>query len=199
MTEPQPAPEAEPATALEGAAQRWIADYFNARHLVRTRDWLVALHPGAPEALRLAALTHDIERRVPDGPRLDPRRQAWDDADYLREHSDRSAAIVRAWLDEQGAPAATRDRVGALVATHETGGDDDADLVQAADSLSFLEVNAGRARAWIETGRCDADQAQAKLDWMLERIGVPAALAPARELHAAATAALRLEQRSGGR
>jgi uncharacterized protein DUF4202 len=193
------APEAAPATALEAAAQGWIEDYFNARHLVRTRDWLVALDPRASEALRIAALTHDIERRVPGGPRLDPRTQAWDDAEYLRAHAERSAGMVRAWLAEQGAPAATVDLVGALVARHETGGGAAGDLLQAADSLSFLEVNAGRALAWVETGRCDAEQAQAKVDWMRDRVGVPAARPAAGALHRIATAALRPEQRRGGR
>ena len=173
---------------LEQAAEAWIAGYFNERHLLRTRDWLLRLEPEAGDAARVAALTHDIERRVPGGPRLDPRVQAWDDAGYLREHSERSARLVGEWLGD----VPVRPEVMRLIERHEIGGDPASDLLQAADSLSFLEVNAGRARAWIETGRCDADQAQAKLDWMLERIGVPAALAPARELHAAATAALRL-------
>ena len=56
-------------TDVEQAAEAWIAGYFNARHLLRTRDWLVWLDPGASEAARVAALTHDIERRVPGGPR----------------------------------------------------------------------------------------------------------------------------------
>src|SRR4051794_34440320 len=89
---------------LERAAERWIAGYFLARHLVRTRDWVVELDPDADLALRIAALTHDIERHVPGGPRFDPARQASDEAGYLLEHSIRSAQIVGAWLAEMGHP-----------------------------------------------------------------------------------------------
>jgi hypothetical protein len=175
---------------LEAAAEAWVADYFNARHLLRTRDWVVVLDPTAGEALRIAALTHDIERREPGGPRLDPRTQAWDDADYLREHSERSATMVDRWLASCGAEEQLRKRVTDLILHHETGGTPAASRLQAADSLSFLEVNAGRARAWVEEGRCSLDQAQAKLDWMLERIRIPHARELARPLHQGAAAAL---------
>ena len=56
-------------------------------------------------------------------------------------------------------------------------------------TVSFLEVNAHRARIWIAEGRCDLAQAQAKLDWMRDRVRVPAAIGPARELHARAVIA----------
>ena len=178
------------ATDLERAAEDWIADYFNAEHLRRTRDWVVRLDGSAGEALRLAALTHDIERREPGGPRLDPKRQAWDDPGYLRAHCERSAVIVDRWLAEHGAQGALRDEVAGLIRRHETGGPPGATLLQAADSLSFLEVNAPRAIAWVEEGRCTPAQARAKLDWMLARIGLPAARELARPLHARASAVL---------
>jgi aromatic-L-amino-acid/L-tryptophan decarboxylase len=176
--------------SLERDAEAWIAEHPNARHLVRTRDWLVMLEPEAGEDLRLAALTHDVERQVPGGPRLDPRKQPWDDPDYLREHSDRSAALVADWLRVRGASPELCERVGDLVRAHEAGGWPEADLVQAADSLSFLEVNAARVRAWVGEGRCTPAKAREKLDWMRDRI----ALAPAREraerLHRQAVATL---------
>ena len=185
LARPQPA-----VTAIEREAEGWVADYFNVRHLLRTRDWALELDPAAGEAMRVAALTHDIERRTPGGPRLDPRRQRWDDAEYLRAHSQRSARIVDEWLAAQGAPAALRASVDELVRHHETGGSPAESRLQAADSLSFLEVNAQRARAWIEEGRCTSAQARAKLDWMLERIDSPRARALAEPLHERAVAAL---------
>jgi len=190
--------EAAPASALERAAEAWVADYFNVRHLLRTRDWVVALHPEAGEALRIAALTHDIERRVPGGPKLDPRTQSWDDAGYLREHSERSARIVAEWLEAQGAEPGVRRAVVALIERHETGGDPAADVLQAADSLSFLEVNFGRPRAWVQEGRCSPAHAQAKLDWTLERIRVPGAREWAAPLYEQATAALGGATERGG-
>jgi len=175
---------------LEAEAEAWIEGYFNARHLIRTRDWVLTLDPEADDALRIAALTHDIERREPGGPRLDPATQGWDDAAYLREHSERSAAIVGEWLAGRRAPRALAEAVGELIRRHETGGSPAADVLQAADSLSFLEVNAGRARAWVKEGRCTLPQARAKLDWMLERVAVARARERAVALHARAVAVL---------
>lgn len=176
---------------LERAAELWIADYFNARHLVRTRDWVVELDPAAGSALRIAALTHDIERRVPGGPRLDPWSQTWDEPGYLLAHSTRSARIVAAWLSENDASPDLIDSVERLILHHEIGGYPEADLLQAADSLSFLEVNGHRARAWVDEGRCDVPRAQAKLDWMRDRIAIDAARPVGASLHAAATSTLR--------
>ncbi len=48
--------------------------------------------------------------------------------------------MVAAWLAEQGAPADVAARAEALVRVHEEGGDPEADVLQAADSLSFLET-----------------------------------------------------------
>jgi hypothetical protein len=183
---------------LEAEAERWVADYFNATHLVRTRDWVVGLDPTAREALRIAALTHDIERREPGGPRLDPRTQAWDDAEYLRAHSERSAEIVDRWLESCGAEEPLRQVVAYLIRHHEIGGSPAASRLQAADSLSFLEVNAGRARAWVQEGRCSLPQAQAKLDWMLTRIRIPRARELARPLYERAVATLACEEGERG-
>src|SRR2546428_11105297 len=50
---------------LEEQAEAWVMPFENGRHLVRTRDWLVELDPGAGAAPRLAALTPDVERNFP--------------------------------------------------------------------------------------------------------------------------------------
>ena len=162
---------------LERAALEWIAAYWNAEHLVRTRDWVVELDPDADLALRLAALTHDIERNFPGGPPPDPT-----DPDYARVHAERSARIVGEWLSSQGAAEELATAVARLVAAHETGGWPEADLLQAADSLSFLEVNATRPAAWVRDGRCGPAEARARLREMTDRIAVEQAHAPARRL-----------------
>ena len=155
---------------LERAAADWIAPYWNAAHLMRTRDWLVELEPRAGLALRLAALTHDIERQFPGGPAPDPV-----DPDYPRRHAERSASIVRDWLERQGADEQLVAEVARLIAAHESGGWREADLLQAADSLSYLEVNATRPAAWVRAGVCDRSVARAKLRQTYDRIGVQAA------------------------
>jgi hypothetical protein len=152
---------------LERAALEWIASYWNAEHLVRTRDWLLDLDRDAGLALRLAALTHDIERNIPGGPAPDPA-----DPEYARVHAERSARIVGEWLAANGAPEELAAEVSRLVAAHEVGGWPEADLLQAADSLSFLEVNATRPAAWVRDGRCDSAQARARLHGMRDRIAV---------------------------
>jgi len=106
------------------------------------------------------------------------------------EHSIRSARLVRRWLEQQGAAPELITDVERLILHHELGGDREADLLQAADSLSFLEVNAPRVQSWIDEGRCDVAEFQAKLDWMRDRIRVAAARSAAQALHAQATAAL---------
>jgi hypothetical protein len=156
--------------ALEARALDWIAPYWNARHLVRTREWVLELDPDASPALRLAALTHDIERHFPGGPTGEP-----GDPEYERAHAERSARIVAEWLAGGGVEAELVGAVGDLVRAHEVGGWPEADLLQAADSLSFLEVNADRPPAWVREGRCDLATARARLRHLHDRIRVPAA------------------------
>src|SRR5215207_10150859 len=143
VTWPSTGPRAvsdEGTESLEKAVRNWVAAYRNAEHLYRTLDWVVALEPEASQALRLAALTHDIERHFPGGPRADPRRVDWDDADYLRAHSERSASFVAQWLANRGTDEALVSSTVELVRAHELGRSRDADVLQGADSLSFLEV-----------------------------------------------------------
>jgi hypothetical protein len=174
--------------SLEREASLWIAPYSQADHLVRTRDWLLELDPGAGEALRLAALTHDIERHFPGGPTQDKADAAWDDPDYLRAHSERSAEIVGAWLEDQGADEALAGEVVELIRLHEVGGSPAADLLQAADSISFLETLSEVAAAWVRNGVCSADKARQKHRWMFERIRLERARELAEPLYAQALA-----------
>ena len=179
-----------PVTAGDDAvidrAQVWIEPYWNAEHLRRTADWLLVLDPGASEPLQLAALTHDMERHFPGGPKQDISIAPGADAEYRLEHSERSAQIVGGWLRDEGADAATVTEVERLIRLHEAGGDPDADLLQAADSLSFLEVNIDIPYAWARRGDIDLDRARAQHTWMFERIQVPAARDLALPLYEAA-------------
>jgi hypothetical protein len=173
---------------LERRAEEWIVPYWNAEHLRRTRDWLLVLDPDAGEALRLAALTHDMERHFPGGPQFDPGAMAPEEPWYRIAHSGRSAEIVGGWLREQGAGPELADEVARLVAAHEIGGDGDENLLQAADSLSFLETNAELVASWATTGRCSAERAKAQNDRMYDRIQVPRARELAAPLYERANA-----------
>jgi hypothetical protein len=168
---------------LEERALAWIEPYWNADHLVRTRDWLLVLDPKASEALRLAAVTHDMERHFPGGPVEDLANPPEANTEYRRLHSQRSAEIVGDWLAGEGAAEELVDDVRRLILAHEVGGRLDEDLVQAADSLSFLEVNAPVVARWFTSGRCGRDRSKDQLRWMLERIRVPLALELAQPLY----------------
>ncbi|MCP2251571.1 hypothetical protein LY13_000299 [Prauserella aidingensis] len=170
-------PALAPGTEVERLATGWIAPYGQELHLRRARDWLVHLVPDATAEARLAALTHDIERMFPGGPVLDHANTDWDDPFYLFAHSLRSADAVTVWLGGVGPVAAEVDvaEVRRLVGLHEVGGLSGGDELQAADSLSFLETLADLTAGWVTSGACSREKAAAKLQYMAERVRVPAA------------------------
>jgi kynurenine formamidase len=139
-------------------------------HMERTLWWTCELDPDAGEALRIAAVTHDAERAYPDGEAGWDSAVSWDDPAYNRWHQERCARIVAGWLREQDAAMALVDEVERLVAVHEEGGWPDADLLQAADSLSFLETMVGVIAAWVQSGRAPRERAEGKARHSLERI-----------------------------
>ena len=203
--------------SLEQRALEWIDPYWNAEHLVRTRDWARELEPGAGEALLLAALTHDMERHFPGGPHLDVATQPPDDRAYREAHSERSARIVSEWLtDPEGLGAVEGrlaqdtalgmlinnagfagympfirldpDRAEELILLHEWGGYHAADVLQAADSISFLEVNDKVVAGWVREGLCSTERGVDQLRWMYERIRLPGAQERARPFYEQAVA-----------
>jgi len=156
---------------LLDAARSWVAEVHpHARHLERAEDWVVELEPGASAALRIAAVTHDIERAFPDPDSGWESARHWDDPGYNRWHQDRCAEIIAGWLREQGAPDELVRDVEALVRVHEEGGWPEADLLQAADSLSFLETMVPVIAGWVERGRAPVDRAAGKLRHTATRI-----------------------------
>jgi hypothetical protein len=175
---------------LERRILDWIEPYWNADHLLRTRDWALELAPDASEALEVAALTHDMERHFPGGPHLDMTRQRPDDEGYNRAHSERSAAIVGEFLRGERADPALVDEVERLVLAHEFGGWYEADVLQAADSISWLEVNQDVAQGWVRDGRCDVEWAREKHRWSFERIRLEEARELARPYYEEALASV---------
>jgi hypothetical protein len=167
----------------------WVVEKYpyNRTHLLKTLDWLDRLQPDAPEAVRLAALTHDMERAF-GGPDAIP--IVMNSREYEEAHSNRSARIVGAWLRDQGADESLVDQVESLIRVHEWGGSPDADLVQAADSLSFLETNIELMMSFVDSGKYPKAVIAAKIDQMYERIRVPEARTLARPMWEAAAGRL---------
>jgi hypothetical protein len=185
---------------LRDRTREWVRTNYQqgSQHLLQTEVWLQYLKPDASEELLLAALTHDMERAFPgpDSPSLDP-KQGVDNPIYNNAHSERSAHIVSAYLREQGASQESIAQVARLIRAHEYGGDNDENLVQAADSLSFLEVNVDVFLGWMDAGdeKWDAGAVRAKFTWMYERIQIPQARELAKPMYEAAIR--KLEGRAG--
>jgi len=180
-----------PFTPLEAAALEWLDGFYQLEHLLCTRHWVLTLCPAASPALTFAALVHDAERFFPGGPAGDA-RAGFDDCDYLFAHSIRSADIVEAWLrDTRKLDDETFIKhVRRLILRHEIGGNSEEDILQAADSLSFLDVFDWLIAGWVRQNIFTPDQAREKLDWSVERIRPPTARRLAMPLYAQITKAL---------
>jgi hypothetical protein len=167
---------------LVQAASRWVvACYpYNSRHLLESLVWLDRIAPGSREAVRLATLTHDMERAFP-GPDS-PVMKGLGDAEYHAAHSERSARIVGAWLRENGAEETLVGDVQALIRVHEDGGWPEANAVQAADSLSFLTTNVDLFLGFVGSGKFSASDVRWKFEYSYERIQLPQAKELARPL-----------------
>lgn len=177
-------------------ARAWVSDNYgkSAEHLLKAEEWLRRINPAASEAMLLATLTHDMERAFPgpDSPKQVPGRGP-DDPIYNEAHSERSARIVSDFLRTQQAPEDLVTEVAKLIRVHEFGGWPDANWVQAADSLSFLEVNIDFFLSRINPDQADGwtlEEVRAKFAWMYNRIQIPAAQELARPLYEVALAKL---------
>lgn len=180
---------AEHRSALLQRACDWVVENYpyNSTHLLKSLDWVERLAPHASEAVRLATLTHDMERAF-GGPDAIPIKMS--DRAYEEAHSNRSARIVGEWLRTNGASPVLAAEVSDLIRVHEWGGSPDADLVQAADSLSFLETNIDLMIGFARTRKYAPAEIAHKIDQMYERIRVPQARELAAPIWASAKAKL---------
>jgi Domain of unknown function (DUF4202) len=172
-----------PDSSLIEAARAWVIEKYpyNRGHLVRSLEWLDRIAPESSEAVRLATLTHDMERAFP-GPDQPVVKKLEDDPVYNKAHSDRSARIVGEWLRQQRADPALVEKVEQLIRVHEDGGSAEANLVQAADSLSFLDTNVDLFLGFVQSGRFPAADVKWKFEYSYNRIQVPHAKSLARPL-----------------
>jgi hypothetical protein len=183
-----------PDSPLFIGARQWVVEKYpyNSFHLVRAVEWLDRIAPDSTEAVRIATLTHDMERAFP-GPDQ-PAQRSLVDHEYHAAHSARSARIVGQWLYEQNAGEAFVSEVERLIRFHEDGGWPEANLVQAADSLSFLDCNVDLFLGWVQSGKWPAREVRMKFEYSLDRISVPHARRLAEPLRDRAIARLELTQ-----
>lgn len=108
-------------------------------HAQNTLEWLLKLKPDADEALKIAALGHDIERAIEE---RKVRRQDYKSYDDFKDaHALKSAKILAEIMKEFNLSKELIDGVFFLVCHHESGGARDADVLRNADILSFFQVN----------------------------------------------------------
>ncbi|PIN86625.1 hypothetical protein COV19_03860 [Candidatus Woesearchaeota archaeon CG10_big_fil_rev_8_21_14_0_10_44_13] len=110
------------------------------KHSELTHKWLLKLKPDADEAMQIAAITHDIDRaitRITEKDCKDFSKMG----EFKKEHGIRSAKFISEIMKKQGYDKKMIDNVRHLVESHESGGDDEQDMIMSADSLAFFEYN----------------------------------------------------------
>ncbi len=108
-------------------------------HAKNTLQWLLRLKPDAAEALKIAALGHDIERAIEE---RKVRREGYKNYDEFKDaHALNSANILVEIMKECNISKKLADDIFFLVCRHETGGTRRGDVLRDADGISFFHVN----------------------------------------------------------
>ncbi len=111
----------------------------DAEHAHNTLKWVRTLRPNPGPLLEIGALGHDIERAVPE---KKVRKEDFSDYNAFKSaHAANSARILAKLMEECGWDTRSIQIVSRIVTRHETGGDEDSDLLRDADAISFFEVN----------------------------------------------------------
>jgi len=134
------------------------------KHHLRTRDYLLILKPNASIEAQIAALTHDIERKLPG--RIPSIKNKEDyNQEYLLKHGQRSAEHVIEFLKKNKIEV-DLDKIKEIITNHEIGGSEECNLVKDSDSLSFFEV---LSKYFIEKFK-DKEYGIKKFKFMFDRI-----------------------------
>jgi hypothetical protein len=113
------------------------------KHAELVLKWVLKLRPDADEALKIAALSHDIDRAtsgMTDGA-FKGKVGSEEYERFKKEHSVRSARFICDLLKKYKYPDSIIKKVKHLVENHESGGDEESDILRDADSLAYLEYN----------------------------------------------------------
>jgi hypothetical protein len=108
-------------------------------HAENTLAWVLKLMPEADEAMKIAALGHDIDRAVENRRVQKHDFRSFDD--FKAAHASNSADILESILEECCVEEPVKVEACRLVRLHETGGDERSDTLKYADSMSFFENN----------------------------------------------------------
>jgi len=114
----------------------------NPEDLIRaknTLEWMIKLEPQADEALKIAALGHDIERAI--SKRKIKRENYTNYEEFKKAHALNSTEVLSKLMETFKVKKELREEIFYLVNRHETGGNKRANLLKNADSISFFQVN----------------------------------------------------------
>ena len=108
-------------------------------HSKLTLKWVLKLKPDADDALKIAALGHDIDRAI-ENRRV--KKEDYNDYDrYKKEHAIESAKIITELLKKYKCNRNIVKKVRYLIENHEAGGTSEANILRDADSLTFFNFD----------------------------------------------------------
>lgn len=113
---------------------------FELKHSELVLKWVLNLKPTADEALKIAALSHDIDRAITKITEKDLKDYSKIN-EFKKEHSIRSAKFICDILKKHDYPKEIIEKVKHLVENHEFGGDEETDILTDADSLAYFDYN----------------------------------------------------------
>ncbi len=134
-------------------------------HFERTVYWVQQLRPDSEEAMRVAAFSHDIERAIYGDWVLGST-----DIEILQKHGELSAEIIGGFLRTIDAEDTFIAKVKMLVARHEFGGNDEQEVLNEADCISYFETRAPiHVTVWPDQGVPKA-HVRKKIEFMYARL-----------------------------
>lgn len=139
---------------------------FELKHSQLTLKRVIALKSDADEALKIAAISHDMERWITGITEKDLQDLSKYN-EFKKEHCIRSAEFISDILKKHNYSQELIDKVYRLVGNHEFGGDEDGNILMDADSLAYFEYN-------LPTGvkRNGIKRAKEKMKFMYKRLSV---------------------------
>ena len=113
---------------------------FELAHAHNVLARLLEIAPKADEAMRIAALAHDIDRAITGITERDLKDYSKIN-EFKKEHSMRSAKFIEELMIKHNYEKPAIAKVKHLVENHEIGGDKESEVLMNADSLAYFDFN----------------------------------------------------------
>lgn len=162
----------KPIKQLENEIERIISESpvkTDLNHAKTTVKIVKQLKPDADDTLLIAALAHDIERcYLVDKENI---AEKFDDyKTYKRLHAEKGSQIIAGLMKKYNFDNNFTNKVIKLVKNHESGGDDESNILMDADTISFFIEN-------LDNYITDfgIEKTKKKIDFMFNRIVSPQA------------------------